>query len=150
MHLKAMDSKAVEALFVLNATIDEWLTSGWQVAEGSQWVAEGGQQVTNKWPSIGDECVMIAMSDSAWADGLLQQSVFVSFIDKSVIAKTVQFVQERSHEQKTMWKKFKFCLFSPFQQFGVVSQLQTEIKWKRGFLHSLVTQAGNPVFAVKN
>ena len=54
----------------------------------------GSQQVVDKWPSVGDECVMIAISNFAEADESLQQSVYVSFIDKSVIAETVHFVQE--------------------------------------------------------
>ena len=70
----------------------------------NKWPMSGQRQpeAANKWPSIGDKCVIIAISDFTCADGLLQQSVSVSFVDKSVIAKTVHFVQQQSHEQKTL------------------------------------------------
>ena len=61
---------------------------------------------------------MIALSNFTQTDRLLQQSVSVSFIDKSVIAKTVCFVQERSHEQKTSWKNLNFAYFRHFANLG--------------------------------
>ena len=58
------------------------------------------------------------MSNFTKADRLLQWSVSVSFIDKSVIAKTVHFVQQQSHEQKTVWKNLNFACFCHFNTLG--------------------------------